>query len=354
MMDDETKAAVMKVLDGGRFILGEEVGKFETEFAAYCGANNCVGVNSGTSALWLALKAHGVGAAQFDEVITSPISFYSTAVAAIYCGARPVFVDVDPKTLTLNPNLLEAAITQKTKAIVPVHLHGHPCDMDPIIEIASKHGIPVIEDACEAHGSLYKGMKIGSSPSTTSCFSFYPSKNIMAAGDGGCVVTYDFKVAERIRILRDHGRDSTGTFKEIGYNERLGEIGAAVLRVQLKHLDKWNARRRLLAQMYRAQIDSPEVMHPFEPEYALSNYYVYVVRLKRRNELMARLKENNIEYAVHFEPVIYQEAPIMPYLTVVRVSCPVAEAAVKEILTLPMNAALTDEEIERVCEVVNG
>jgi dTDP-4-amino-4,6-dideoxygalactose transaminase len=345
----EVNKAIHKVLKSGEYILGENVKKFEQEFANYCNVKYGVGVNSGSDALTLALQAAGVKSG--DEVITAPNSFVSTANCIIFCGARPVFVDVDPETLNLDPEKLKGAITQKTKAIIVVHLHGHPSDMDAIKDIAERYNIYIIEDACQAHGALYKGRKVGAL-GDIACFSFYPTKNLGAYGDGGMVVTNNSELADKVRSLRNYGRVAPYVYKILGYNSRLDELQAAILRVKLKYLDKWIDKRRRNANIYSEYLSEiPEIAIPVEKEYAKHVYWVYSIKTKRRDKIQNFLNANGIETMIHYPiPIHLQEC--YSHLGYAEGTFPIAEKSSKEILSLPMFPELTEEEISYVIQVI--
>ncbi|ACS91098.1 DegT/DnrJ/EryC1/StrS family aminotransferase [Thermococcus sibiricus] len=344
---EEIDNAVQRVLESGWFILGEELKKFEEEFAKYLGANYAIGVNSGSDALYLSVKALGIG--RGDEVITVSHTFISTVDAIVRNGARPVFVDIDPETYTIDVNQIEEKITKKTKAIIPVHLYGHPADMDPIMEIAEKHGLYVIEDASQAHGAEYKGKKVGSI-GHVACFSFYPTKNLGAYGDAGAIVTNDNELAERLRMMRNYGSPKKYYHDFIGVNSRLDEIQAAILRVKLKYLNRWNERRREIAKLYNEFLKDTGVITPVEKEWAKHVYHLYVIRHKERDELQQYLLRNGIKTQIHYPvPVHLQKA----YLDLgVKVRLPVTEQISQEILSLPMFPHLSDTEVEKIARVV--
>ncbi|MCX7013922.1 MAG: DegT/DnrJ/EryC1/StrS family aminotransferase [Candidatus Sumerlaeota bacterium] len=342
---DEIAEALNAVLESGAFAGGPFVEKFEREFASFCECEHAVGVNSGTTALWLALQGLGVGPG--DEVITVPNTFIATAEAISLTGARPVFVDVDEGAYTMDPAFLEGAITPATRAIIPVHLYGQPADMDPILAIARRHGLLVIEDACQAHGARYKGKSVGSL-GDAGCFSFYPGKNLGAYGEGGAVVTKHRSLADTVRMLRDHGQSQKYYHSLIGINARMDGIQGAVLSVKLKHLPAWNAARRWNADLYnRLLADCPVITPPYEPDYAEHVYHLYVVRTPNRDALMAALKDQGVHCGIHYPlPIHRQKAyesldlPLGQY--------PVAEASAAEVLSLPMYAELTQEQINLV------
>ncbi|MCM8790652.1 MAG: DegT/DnrJ/EryC1/StrS family aminotransferase [Candidatus Omnitrophica bacterium] len=302
----EVDKSVKNVIDNQNFILGEDVSAFEAETAAYCGTKYGVGLASGTDALILALKALGIGTG--DEVITSPFTFFATAEAISIVGAKPIFVDIDPQTYNINPALIEKAITSKTKAVIPVHLYGQCADMDPILSIARKHKLKVIEDAAQAIGATYKGRKAGSM-GDIGCLSFFPSKNLGAFGDAGMVVTNDKKVADRIRMLRVHGSAQRYIHSEIGMNSRLDNLQAAVLRVKLRYLDRWLEARRKNAAYYNEKLKDLPVVCPYVPEYNVHTYHLYVIRLKNRMEELSRyLNSSGIEARTYYPvPLHLQE-----------------------------------------------
>jgi dTDP-4-amino-4,6-dideoxygalactose transaminase len=346
---DEVVSALLQVLDSTAFAGGPFVADFEKEFASYCGCRFAAGVGNGTSALWLSLLALGVGAG--DEVITVPNTFIATAEAITFCGATPVFVDVDPDTYTMDPELLESAVTPRTKAVIPVHLYGQPADMDPILAIAERHGLYVIEDACQAHGAEYKGRKAGSL-GDAGCFSFYPGKNLGAYGEAGAVVTNNAELVQKIRILRDHGQTEKYKHAMIGWNDRMDGFQGAVLSVKLKHLDKWNNARRGHARLYNGLLEGVEhVMLPREAAYARHIYHVYAIRVPRRDEVLAALRERDIWCGIHYPiPIHLQKA--YESLGYAKGSFPVAERCARECLSLPMYPELTAEQIESVASEI--
>ena len=328
---DEIQVAVTRVLRSGRFILGPEVKAFENEVAEYLGVKHAIGVNSGTDALVLALRALGVGPG--DEVITTPFTFFATAEAISLIGATPVFVDIDPKTYNINPELIPEAITPRTKAILPVHLYGHAADMDPILEIAREHGLKVLEDTAQAFGGEYKRKKVGAL-GDAGAFSFFPTKNLGGVGDGGLIATDDDRVAELARMLRAHGAKRKYHNEMIGYNSRLDELQAAVLRVKLPHVDEWNEARRRVAQTYNELLkDVPGVVTPYEAPYAKHVYHQYTVRITggRRGNVQRKLAEAGIGTMVYY-PASAHKLPVFSYA---NVYCPVAEKLEGEVLSLP-------------------
>jgi dTDP-4-amino-4,6-dideoxygalactose transaminase len=341
----EFDRAIGEVIDSGAFAGGPFVEKFETEFAAFCRCQHAIGLGSGTEALWLSLLACGVGPG--DEVITVPNTFMATAEAITYCAARPVFIDVDERTYTMDPAGLEKALTSKTKAIIPVHLFGQPADMDPIMEFARKHGLFVIEDACQAHGAEYKGKRAGTI-GDAGCFSFYPGKNLGAFGEAGAVVTNDSELDEKIRVLRDHGQIRKYRHNMIGWNCRMDGIQGAVLSVKLRRLENGNLLRRNHAEDYNHAFSSlEEVVTPVEADYARHVYHIYALRVQDRDEVMFMLKEKGIQCGVHYPvPVHLQRAyRELGYQTG---DLPISEQTALEYISLPMFPELTKEQIGMV------
>jgi dTDP-4-amino-4,6-dideoxygalactose transaminase len=348
---DELTPVLQRVLESTAFAGGPFVADFEREFAAFCGCRFAVGVGSGTSALWLALLGLGVGPG--DAVITTPNTFIATAEAISLGGATPVFVDVDPQTYTMDPSLLERAITSRTKAIIPVHLYGQPADMDPILAIAKRHGLLVIEDACQAHGAWYKGHRAGSL-GEAGCFSFYPGKNLGAYGEAGAVVTNNAELAQTIRILRDHGQAERYKHLTIGWNDRMDGIQGGILSVKLKHLDQWNEARRAHARLYGELLqDSDHIVLPREADYARHVYHIYSIRVQCRDELITALKQQGIACGIHYPvPIHLQKA--YEFLGRRKGSFPVAERCAEETLSLPMFPELTREQVEIVASTVTS
>lgn len=328
--------------------MGENVQEFEKEFAEFCRVKYAVGTSSGTAALHLALLVCGIR--QGDEVITVPYTFTATAEAISHCGGKVVFVDIEERSYTVDTTKIENAITKRTKAIIPVHLFGQPADMDRIIAIAEKHNLFVIEDACQAHGAEYKGRRVGSL-GDIACFSFYPGKNLGAYGDAGMVVTNNKEFAEKLRLLRDHGRDKKYYHRVEGYNYRLDAIQAAVLRVKLRHLDEWNRKRRENAQLYDQLLEGGGVRTPVEMGYAGHVYHLYVIRTEKREELYRKLNERGVSVAIHYPlPLHLQEAYV--YLGWKKGDFPVSEICSEEMLSLPMFPELTKDEIEEIVRLI--
>lgn len=344
----EIDDAIKRVIDRSSFIQGDEVAAFEAEFASYCEARFAVGVSSGTDALYLALLACGVGPG--DEVITTAFTFIATAEAISQAGAVPVFVDIDPRTMNLDPTELKDAITEATKAIIPVHLYGQPVDMDPVMSIAQRYGLQVIEDAAQAHGSRYHGRRAGTI-GDIGCFSFFPGKNLGAFGDAGAIVTNHEGLAERIRLLRDHGRQDKYEHLLPGTNSRLDTLQAAILRVKLRHLDDWNAGRRSVAEAYAhhlkgAAIELPKVSQDVDPV-----YHLYVVRSEDRDGLRERLGEQGIATGIHY-PIPLHMQPAYRSLDYAPGDFPEAERAADEVLSLPMYPDLPLEWVREICSSV--
>jgi dTDP-4-amino-4,6-dideoxygalactose transaminase len=343
----EVDAAIQGVLDRCDFINGADVAGFEEEFAALCGATHAIGLNSGTDALSIALRALGVGPG--DEVITPTHTFVATAEAISAVGARPVLVDINPDTYTVDPMAVSDAVTERTKVVIPVHLYGQPADLDPILEICAERGIRVLEDACQAHGARYKGRPVGSI-GDVAAYSFYPGKNLGAYGDGGALTTNDDVLAERIRLLRDHGSATKYEHLIPGFCSRLDTLQAAVLRVKLRHLDGWTAQRRRAAETYRRALsDIDGVTVPYEPGWAHSVYHLYVVRVPDRDTVQRALKAAGVESGIHYpKPIHLQRA--YADLGYAPGAFPHAERTCSEILSLPMFAELTDTDIHAVAD----
>lgn len=347
----EIDAAVLGVLGSTQYILGDEVAAFEREFAAFCNVKHAIAVNTGTSALHLALLAAGIGPG--DEVITVPFTFVATVSAICYTGAKPVFVDIDPVTMCMDPTKLEAAITPRTKAIMPVHLYGQMADMDPIMEIAKRHNIPVIEDACQAHGAEYKGKRAGSI-GLSAGFSFYPGKNLGACGEGGIIVTNDDKQMETMRMLRDWGQSERYHHVMKGFNYRMDGIQGAILRVKLRHLENWTESRRSRAKLYDAGLaGSTRVTPPTQVADRRHVYHVYAVRSPERDRIREELTKANIQSGLHYPiPVHLQKAH--EDLGHKVGDFPVSEKAAAEVLSLPIFPEMTDEQVKTVADAVNN
>jgi dTDP-4-amino-4,6-dideoxygalactose transaminase len=346
---DEFERAIRDVIDSGIFASGPAVTRFEEAFAQFCECNYAVGLGSGTEAVWLALLACGVGPG--DEVITVPTTFMATAEAITYCGAKPVFVDVDKRTYTMDATALSGALTSRTKAIVPVHLFGQVADMDPILKFAGQHGLSVIEDAAQAHGAEYKGRKAGSM-GEIGCFSFYPGKNLGALGEAGAVVTNDRELRDKIRSLRDHGQVRKYQHSMIGWNCRMDAIQGACLAIKLRHLQHGNKLRRMHAHRYNEGFRGlVEVVTPTEADYAHHIYHVYAIRVQGRDGVIRQLEEKGVGYGVHYPiPIHLQEA--YAGLGYERGAFPVSEMMAGEFLSLPMYPELSENQIDFVIETV--
>jgi len=346
VLRDEIREALDRVCSNASFILGEEVSEFEKEFAAYCEVKYCVALNSGTSALHVALLALGLKPG--DEVITTPNTFIATAETICYTGARPVFVDIDPKTANLDPALIELAITERTKAILPVHLYGRPADMDPILDIAERHGLAVIEDACQAHGARYRGRRVGSI-GLAAAFSFYPSKNLSAYGEGGALTTNDAAIAELARALRNNGQSAPYTHERIGYNYRMEGFQGAVLRVKLKRLEQWNARRKEIAALYRRVLQGAKAEIPADDARDERVYHLFVVYVARRDAVRAALEARGVHTAVHYPRPLHLQ-PAFAALGFGPGSFPQAERACERVLSMPFFPEMSDEQVRYAAE----
>ncbi|HUG53791.1 MAG TPA: DegT/DnrJ/EryC1/StrS family aminotransferase [Vicinamibacteria bacterium] len=344
----EIDAALARVLDSGWFVLGPEGRAFEEELAPALQAREAVAVANGTEAIQLALEVHGVGAG--DEVVTSPLTAAFTALAILRAGARPVFADLDPATLNVYPEAVERALTRRTRALLPVHLYGHPADLDPLLDIARRRQVPLIEDACQAVGALYKGRPVGALGGT-GALSFYPTKNLGAFGDGGAVLVDDPERARRLRRLRNGGQSDRYRHEVAGLNSRLDEMQAAVLRVKLGHLDGWTQRRRALARRYHEGLAGTSLARPEEQPYARAVYHLYVVRHRRRDALAAALRDKGVGTLVHY-PIPLHLQPAFASLGGRAGDFPVAEKAAAEILSLPLFPEMTDAQVDTVVAAV--
>jgi dTDP-4-amino-4,6-dideoxygalactose transaminase len=344
----EIDAAITCVLESGQFVLGPEVEAFEEEFAAYCRADYAIGVNTGTSALHLALLAAGVGPG--DEVITVSFTFIASVAAITYTGARPVFVDIDPTSFTIATDEIEAAITPRTKAILPVHLYGQVADMDPILALARRYNLVVIEDAAQAHGAEYKGRRAGSI-GDIGCFSFYPGKNLGAYGEGGAVTTSNPRYAKVIRMQRDWGARRKYYHELQGYNYRLEELQAAILRVKLRHLDRWTTERRRHSARYDALLTDAEIFTPCEQPYARHVYHIYAVRSPDRDSLQQALLAAGVHTGIHY-PVPVHLQPVYADLGYRQGDFPETERAARQALSLPLYAELRDDELQQIASVI--
>ena len=348
---EEIDEAIQSVLNNTSFIMGEELKKFEEEFAQFCDVKYAIGVANGSDALILALRACGIG--EGDEVITVPHTFIATTEAISNVGGKVVFVDIDPKTYTIDITKIEEKINERTKAIIPVHLYGQPADMDAIMKLAKKYNLKVIEDAAQAHGAEYKREKVGSM-GDVGCFSFYPGKNLGAYGDAGAVVANNEEIAEKVRLLRNHGRITKKYEHEIeGYSSRLDNLQAAILRVKLRYLNKWNEGRRENAKKYSELLSNVDgVITPYEADYAKHVYHLYVIRTENRDKLREELKSKGIATGIHY-PIPLHLQPAYSYLGYKEGDFPITEKASQEILSLPMFAELGDEQIERISNLIS-
>lgn len=345
IVKDDIIPAIIRVMESGRFIMGPDVGLFEEEFGSFVGASHCIGVASGTDALLYSLRILGI--AKGDEVITVPNTFTATAEAIVLAGGTPVFVDIDPATLNMDPVMLKKAITRKTRAVIPVHLHGNPADMDAIFRLTRPRKIAVIEDAAQAHGATYKGATIGSLPSFSTCFSFHPVKNLGALGDGGAVTTEHSDVSRDLRLYINHGRTTHHEHLSVGTTGRLDTIHAAALRVKLKRMRDWLSRRRELAVRYR-QLLPDTVRVPELTDGAESALHVFAIETPERDKLGAFLADQGIETGVHY-PVPLHLQPAYRYLGYRKGAFPQAERSCAETLSLPFYPHMADETVEYIC-----
>lgn len=347
---EEIDAAVHATLESGQFILGPAVSRFEESIASYLGVDQAIGLASGTDALVLALRALDIGVG--DEVLIPAYTFFATAGTVLSVGARPVFVDIDPRTYEIDVTQLEERITAKTKAVIPVHLYGHPSEMDPILGLAHSYGLTVIEDNAQALGAMYRDKKTGSL-GDIGCLSFFPTKNLGAYGDGGMVVTNNSQLAERMRMLRTHGWKRKYYSEEVGYNSRLDALQAAILQAKLPHVDTWNEKRREIAQRYNEKLAPLGVIVPVECEWGRHVYHLYVIRLERRDELQAFLKEKGIASEVYYPLPPHLSAPCRK-LGYQEGEFPHAERTSRETLALPLFPELTIEQQSEIVEAVQG
>src|SRR3954463_6969346 len=338
----EIDAAIARTLDNCSFCLGPDVTQFEKDFARFCGAQHCVAFNSGTSALHVGMLLLNIGPG--DEVITTPCTFVATSWAISYVGAKPVYVDVEDSTFNLDPKLIERAITPRTKAILPVHLYGHPANLDALLSIAAEHNLPLVEDACQAHGAKYRGKVVGSF-GAFSCFSFYPGKNLGAYGEGGALVTNNAAFAARARALREHGSTQRYYHDEVGFNYRMEGIQGAVLGVKLPYLEKWTRERRRVAHRYHELLADTPLQLPLEAPWAESAYHLYVVRHPERDALKKHLEANKVGCALHY-PLSLHLQKCYAYLGHKDGDFPVTEKIGRECLSLPIYPEMTDGQVE--------
>lgn len=345
-VDEEIKKAVLEVIDSGWYVKGENAKLLEEEFARFCQAKHGVSVSSGTAALFLALKALGIG--NGDEVIVPSFTFIATASPVILTGAKPVFADIDENTYTMKPDETEKLITSRTKAIMPVHLYGHPAEMKPIMDIAREHGLKVIEDACQAHGAMAFGHMVGTI-GDIACFSYFPSKNMTVAGEGGMITTNDAELAQKMAMMKDHGRTDRHTSTMFGFNFRLSEIHAAIGRVQLKHLPGWIEARRKNAAHYTELLRGiSEIKVPVEMSWAKHAYHLYVIKAERRDELAGYLKSKGIATGIHYYIPVHKQPYILDNFPPVKLEN--TEKCSEKVLSLPLDPRISFEEIERVAE----
>lgn len=346
----EIDAAISRVLESGQFVLGEAVASFEKDFARYCNTEHAIAVNSGTSALHLSLLAAGVGPG--DEVITTPFSFVATVATILYAEARPVLADIDPATFNLDPASMERAITPRTKAVMPVHLYGQPCDMGAIMDIAGRQNLVVIEDACQAHGAEWKGRRAGSI-GAIGCFSFYPGKNLGAYGEGGAVTTNNPDYARTIRMLRDWGSEKKYQHLLKGYNYRMEGLQGAILGVKLRHLEPWTEARRAHARRYCDLLAASEVRLPLEAADLRHVYHAFTIRSSDRDRLQTTLAAAGVQTAIHY-PVPIHMQPAYSDLGYLAGDFSQAEMAAKEVLSLPIFPEISESQIEQVATAVNA
>jgi dTDP-4-amino-4,6-dideoxygalactose transaminase len=346
----ELESAIHQVIARGDFILGNEVTTFESEFAEYCNTKYGIGLASGTDAIHLSLVALNIGPG--DEVITAANSFIASAAAISFAGAKPVFADVDPKSYTLDPESVKERLTDRTKAILPIHLYGQPADMDPILDIAKEHGLQVIEDACQAHGAEYKGKRVGSL-GRVAAFSFYPSKNLGAGGDAGMAVTDDQGLADKLRMFRNYGQREKYKHEFLAFNSRLDTMQAAILRVKLKHLDRWNQQRRNAARLYDQWLADSGVITPATLPGRSHVFHLYVIRHPNRDALLRTLQEKEIGALVHY-PVPLHLQRAYAQLGYKPGDLPVSEQISREVLSIPMYPEITVEQIEEICSVIGA
>lgn len=349
ILKNELDEAYRRVMESGRYILGQEVSEFEKEFANYVGAKACVGLGNGLDALHLSLRALGIG--HGDEVIVPSNTYIATWISVSLSGAIPIPVEPDEYTYNINPDLIEAAITSKTKAILPVHLYGQPADMDPIIEIAKKYDLKIIDDAAQAHGAEYKGIRVGNLADITA-FSFYPTKNLGAIGDGGAITTNDLELAEKVKILRNYGESKKYVNVVIGFNSRLDELQAAFLRVKLRHLDEFNNKKREIANKYLNEIKNESIKLPKVLSFTNPVWHQFVIRSKRRDDLKNYLYENEINTLIHY--------PIPPHMQLAykgfhfdKGNLKIAEKLSNEVLSLPIHWTMDDDQINYVINIIN-
>jgi perosamine synthetase len=355
VIDGEMKAAALAALDNEKLVMGESVYKFEEEFAHYCGTKHAVSTASGTAALSITIEALGIGAG--SEVITTPFSFIATANAVIHAGAEPGFADVEDYGVNLSPNKTGTRIGPKTRALMPVHLYGHPAAIGEFRDISDETGLALIEDACQAHGAKVDGKRVGSI-GEAGCFSFYPAKNLTVGGDGGMITTNNEELANAARSIRDCGRNANSKYHmgRIGYTSRLNSINAAIGRVQLRKLDAWNSSRRHLAEIYRKQLEDVEgiTLPPADPDGVESVFHLFVIRTRQRDVVKDHLEANGIETGVHYPVPIHLQTPYRQKFGFVEGAFPLSEALAGEVLSLPMYPALEEDQVLRISDAVKA
>jgi perosamine synthetase len=350
IIDAEMKAAALSALENEMMVMGESVFKFEEEFAQYCGTKYAVSTASGTAALSITLQALNIG--HGNEVITTPFSFIATANSIVHAGADPIFADVEESGINLSPSATRAKIGSKTRALMPVHLYGHPSRVDEFRDLAAEAGLNMIEDACQAHGAEFKGRKLGSI-GDAGCFSFYPAKNMTVGGDGGMITTNNEELADAARSIRDCGRDKNSKYYHgrIGFTSRLNTVNAAIGRVQLRKLDAWNEARRRLSQQYRKELENVRdiVLPPIDGSMEKAVYHLFVIRTRLRDQVRNRLADNRIEAGIHYPRPIHLQAPYRQMFGYTEGMFPLSESLSSDVLSLPMFPTLTEDEIVRVC-----
>ena len=353
IIDPEMKAAALAALENEMMVMGESVFKFEEEFAKYCGTKYAVSTASGTAALSITFQALNVG--HGNEVITTPFSFIATANSIVHAGADPIFADVEDSGMNLSPRKTRAKIGSKTRALMPVHLYGHPSRIDEFQDIAAESGLSLIEDACQAHGAEFKGRKIGS-VGDAGCFSFYPAKNMTVGGDGGIITTNNEEMADAARSIRDCGRDKNSKYYHgrIGFTSRLNTVNAAIGRIQLKRLEVWNEARRRISEQYRRELENVRdiILPPLEASFEKAVYHLFVIRTKFRDQVKNRLADNGIETGIHYPRPIHLQAPYRQKYGYAEGAFPLSESLSNEVLSLPMYPTLAEKEVVRVCEAL--
>ena len=353
IIDAEMKAAALSALENEMMVMGESVFKFEEEFAQYCGTKYAVSTASGTAALSITLQALGIG--RGNEVITTPFSFIATANSIVHAGADPTFADVEDLGMNLSPSKTRAKISSKTRAIMPVHLYGHPSRIDEFHDIADEAGLSLVEDACQAHGAEFGGRKVGSI-GDAGCFSFYPAKNMTVGGDGGIVTTNNEELADAARSIRDCGRDKNSKYYHgrIGFTSRLNTVNAAIGRIQLNRLEGWNEARRRISERYRRELENVReiILPPLEESFEKAVYHLFVIRTKFRDQVKKRLADNGIETGIHYPRPIHLQAPYRQKYGYAEGAFPLSESLSNEVLSVPIYPTLAEDEVVRVCEAL--